>query len=173
MTPSAASHAILALCHMPVGLGATALAVIGLFNMVGRWACGWLGGRFRPRHVLGWLCVVRGVATGLFVVAPKSDTVVVAAIMGLTWLDTIPLTSGLVARVFGVRHLGTLFGMVFLSHRIGSFLGAWLGGVLLDVTGSYDALWAATALAGLLAAPLHFPIDDRPVSARRLLAGHA
>jgi predicted MFS family arabinose efflux permease len=81
--------------------------------------------------------------------------------MGLTWLGTVPLTSGLVAKVFGVRHLGTLFGVVFLSHQIGSFLGAWLGGFVYDLTGSYTILWSATALAGLFAALLHFPIDDR------------
>ena len=155
----------LSLCHMPVGLSATALALIGLFNMVGSWCCGWLGGRFRPQHVLGWLYLVRGTAIGLFVVAPKSETAVVAfaALMGLTWLGTVPLTTGLVARVFGVRHLGTLFGVVFLSHQVGSFLGAWLGGVVLDVAGSYDPVWLATALAGFVAALLHFPIDDRPV----------
>jgi predicted MFS family arabinose efflux permease len=165
----------LSLCHMPVGLSATALALIGLFNMVGSWGCGWLGGRFRPQHVLGWLYVVRGSAIGLFVVTPKTETVVVvfAAIMGLTWLGTVPLTSGLVARVFGVRHLGTLFGIVFLSHQIGSFLGAWLGGVVLDVAGSYDPVWIATALAGFAAALLHFPIDDRPVLVRPPLAERA
>ncbi|MGY2048745.1 MFS transporter [Methylobacterium sp. JK268] len=165
----------LALCHMPVGLSATALALIGLFNMVGSWACGWLGGRFRPQHVLGWLYVVRGLAIGAFAVAPKSEAVVVlfAAVMGLTWLGTVPLTSGLVARVFGVAHLGTLFGIVFLSHQVGSFLGAWLGGVVLDVTGSYDLVWGATALAGLVAALLHFPIDDRPVLLGRPLAARA
>ncbi|WP_407527931.1 MFS transporter [Methylobacterium oryzisoli] len=154
----------LTLCHMPMGLGATALALIGLFNMIGSWGCGWLGGRFRQQHVLGWLYVVRAVAIGAFALAPKSEMVVIlfAAVMGLTWLGTVPLTSGLVAKVFGVRHLGTLFGIVFLSHQIGSFLGAWLGGVVLDATGSYGPVWAATAIAGLIAALLHFPIDDRP-----------
>lgn len=157
----------LSLCHMPAGLSATALALIGLFNMAGSWGCGWLGGRFRQQHVLGWLYLIRGVVIGAFALAPKSEAVVVlfAAAMGLTWLGTVPLTSGLVAKVFGVRHLGTLFGIVFLSHQIGSFLGAWLGGVVLDATGSYGPVWAATALAGLVAALLHFPIDDRPVPA--------
>lgn len=156
----------LALCHMPVGLGATALALIGLFNMAGSWGCGWLGGRYRPQHVLAWLYLIRAVAIGTFVLAPKSEAAVAAfaAVMGLTWLGTVPLTSGLVARVFGVRHLGTLFGIVFLSHQIGSFLGAWLGGAVLEATGSYRPVWLATALAGLVAALLHVPIDDRPVA---------
>jgi predicted MFS family arabinose efflux permease len=150
------------LCHMPIGLGATALAMIGLFNMVGSWACGWLGGRFRQQYVLGWLYLVRGIAIGAFFLLPKTtvSVLVFAAVMGMTWLGTVPLTSGLVAKVFGVRHLGTLFGVCFLSHQIGSFLGAWLGGFVFDVTGSYSLIWGATAVAGLLAALLHFPIDD-------------
>lgn len=154
----------LLLCHMPVGLGATALALVGLFNMVGSWACGWLGGRYRQQQVLGWLYLIRGAAIAVFFVAPKSEAsvVVFAAVMGLTWLGTVPLTSGLVAKVFGTRHLGTLFGVCFLSHQIGSFLGAWAGGYVFDVTGSYSLVWIATAIAGLVAAALHFPIDDRP-----------
>lgn len=155
----------LLMCHMPVGLGATALALIGLFNMLGSWACGWLGGRYRQHHVLGWLYLVRGAAIALFFVLRKTDTSVVifAAVMGLTWLGTVPLTSGLVAKVFGTRHLGTLFGVCFMSHQVGSFLGAWLGGFVLDVTGSYNTIWAATAILGAVAAALHFPINDESV----------
>jgi predicted MFS family arabinose efflux permease len=82
-------------------------------------------------------------------------------VMGLTWLGTVPLTSGLVAKVFGTRHLGTLFGVCFLSHQVGSFLGVWLGGFVLDATGSYSLVWGAAAAAGLAAALLHFAIDDR------------
>ncbi len=154
----------LLLCHLPAGLGATALALVGLFNMVGSWGCGWLGGRFRQQQVLGWLYLIRGAAIAAFFLAPKSEASVVlfGAVMGLTWLGTVPLTSGLVAKVFGTRHLGTLFGVCFLSHQIGSFLGAWAGGFVFDVTGSYSLVWIATAIAGLVAAALHFPIDDTP-----------
>ncbi|WP_233805159.1 MFS transporter [Paraburkholderia sp. HP33-1] len=156
----------LTLCHMPIGLGATALALIGLFNMAGSWACGWLGGRFRQHHVLGWLYLIRSATIGAFFVLPKSavSVVIFAAVMGLTWLGTVPLTSGLVAKVFGTRHLGSLFGVCFLSHQIGSFLGAWLGGLVFDLTGSYSLLWEATVAAGVIAALLHFPIDDTSVS---------
>lgn len=159
--------AYLQLCHMPAGLGASALALIGLFNMVGSWACGWLGGRFRQHHVLGWLYLIRGAAIALFFLLPKSEASVLifAAVMGLIWLGTVPLTSGLVAKVFGTRYLGTLFGVCFLSHQIGSFLGAWLGGYLFDLTGSYTLIWAATAISGVVAALLHFPINDAPVHA--------
>jgi predicted MFS family arabinose efflux permease len=155
----------LTLCAMPVGLGAAALAVIGLFNMGGSWACGWLGGRYRPQRVLGWLYLIRGTAIAAFVALPTSEASVIAfaAVMGATWLGTVPLTSGLVAWLFGVHNLGSLFGICFLSHQIGSFLGAWMGGVVFELTGSYDAIWAVTAVVGLLAAGLHFPIDDRPV----------
>ncbi|HVY99830.1 MAG TPA: MFS transporter [Dongiaceae bacterium] len=158
----------LLLCHMPMALGATALALIGFFNMIGCWACGWLGGRFRQQYLLAWLYLARALAIGLFFLLPKSETSVVlfAAVMGLAWLGTVPLTSGLVAKVFGLEHLGTLFGICFLSHQVGSFLGAWLGGYLFDLTGSYAAVWGATAIAGVVAAILHLPIDDAPVGTR-------
>jgi MFS family permease len=158
--------AYLTLCHMPMGLGATALSLIGLFNMVGSWGCGWLGGRFRQQYVLGWLYLIRAAAVSAFFTSPKTSVsvVVFAALMGLTWLGTVPLTSGWVAKVFGVRHLGTLFGICFLSHQVGSFLGAWMGGFVFDVTGSYSLIWAATAALGLVASLLHFPIADTRVA---------
>jgi len=157
----------LSLCQMPAGLGATALMLIGLFNMIGSWGCGWLGGRYHQAPVLGWLYLIRGVVIAAFVFLPKSDVSVVAfaAIMGLTWLGTVPLTSGLIARMFGVSHLGALFGLCFLSHQLGSFLGAWAGGLVFDLTGSYAPVWIATAAAGGVAALLHFLIDSRRVDA--------
>lgn len=150
-------------CHMPAGLGATALSLIGLFNMAGSWLCGHAGARWRPQHVLGWLYLVRAATLFGFLVLPKSELTVFAfaAIMGLTWLGTAPLTNGVIGRLFGVRDLGTLFGGCFFSHQIGSFLGAWLGGVAFDLTGSYDILWVLTAVSGVVAAAIHFPIRDR------------
>lgn len=152
----------LALCQMPTGLAATALALIGLFNMGGSWLCGWLGGRFPPQSVLGWLYLLRTGAIAAFALLPKTDLSVTlfAACMGVVWLGTVPLTSGVIARMFGVRHLGTLFGVCFLSHQVGSFLGAWVGGLVFDLTGSYDLIWAATAATGLVAAILNFAIRD-------------
>jgi predicted MFS family arabinose efflux permease len=157
----------LSLCHMPAGLGATALALIGLFNMLGSGVCGWLGGRFRQQYVLGWLYLIRGCAIGAFFFLPKTHTSVIifAAVIGLTWLGTVPLTSAFVAKVFGTRHLGTLFGFCFLSHQIGSFLGAWLGGFVFDMTGSYSLVWGVTIVAGFIAAILNFPINDMPSNA--------
>jgi predicted MFS family arabinose efflux permease len=158
----------LMLCHMPIGSGATALALIGLFNMVGCWGFGWLGGRYRQQNVLGWLYLVRSAAIAAFFLLPKTETslFIFAATMGVAWLGTVPLTSGLVAKVFGVRNLGTLFGVCFLNHQVGSFLGAWLGGYLFDLTGSYSIVWSATAIAGVVAAILHFAINDKPVTLR-------
>src|SRR5690606_27191576 len=110
--------------------------------MVGSWGCGWLGDHFRQRNVLALLYMLRGAATLLFFLAPKSGLSVAlfSAVMGLLWLGTVPLTTGVVARLFGTRHLGTLFGICFLSHHIGSLSGTWAGGVVFQGTGSYTAI---------------------------------
>ena len=154
-------------CSLPAALGATAFAVIGFFNMIGTWACGGLGARFRLKYLLALLYTVRGLAILLFLLAPKGEAsvLVFAAVMGLTWLGTVPLTSGLVAQIFGPRYLGTLFGLCFLNHQIGSFFGAWLGGYLFDTQGSYDPIWILTGIAGFVAGILHMPINDRAIDA--------
>ncbi len=162
----------LALCHIPATAAGAALALIGLFNIVGSWACGWLGSRFPQQHILGWLYLVRSISILLFSMLPKSEISVIAfaSVMGLTWLGTIPLTSGLVARMFGIRHLGALFGVCFLAHQVGSFLGAWSGGYLLDLTGSYLIVWTATFLLGLTAAALCFGIANSAPYQREVTA---
>ncbi len=141
-----------------------ALALIGLFNMIGSWGCGWLGGRFRQRNVLALLYAARGATILAFVLAPKTgfSVALFASVMGAMWLGTVPLTMGIVARIFGLRHLGTLFGICFLSHQIGSFAGSWAGGIVLQTTGSYTPIWFATAAAGFAAAALHAVIRDTP-----------
>ena len=150
---------------MDPALGATALALIGFFNVIGTWSCGALGGRYSKKYLLSGLYITRALIIAVFLIAPKSEAVVVvfAAALGLLWLGTVPLTSGLVAQIFGVRYLSTLFGIVFLSHQLGSFLGVWLGGVVYDSTGSYDSIWIASILLGIIAAVLHLPIADRPL----------
>ena len=147
-------------------LGATALGVIGLGNVVGTFAAGWLGGRHRKKHVLSLFYLARALVIGGFVVAPLNETsvLVFAALIGLLWLGTVPLTSGLVAQIFGPRYLGALFGIVFLSHQVGAFLGAWLGGFVFDLTGAYDAVWLTACGLGVLAAVLHWPIADAPLA---------
>ncbi len=147
-------------------LGATALGVIGLGNVVGTFAAGWLGGRHRKKHVLSLFYLARALVIGGFVVAPlnEASVLVFAALIGLLWLGTVPLTSGLVAQIFGPRYLGALFGIVFLSHQVGAFLGAWLGGFVFDLTGAYDAVWLTACGLGVLAAVLHWPIADAPLA---------
>ncbi|HEY0832301.1 MAG TPA: MFS transporter [Azospirillum sp.] len=157
----------LSTCAMPAALGATALAVVGGFNMLGSLGCGVLAQRCRPKQVLSLLYLLRGLAILLFLAVPvtTASTLAFAAAMGLMWLGTVPLTNALIAGVFGTRYMGTLFGIVFFSHQLGSFFGAWAGGVAFDLTGSYDAVWYLCAAMGALAAAIHLPIKDAPLAA--------
>ncbi len=150
---------------MPAWLGGWALALVGLFNIFGTYACGALGQSYRKQYVLAWLYIARSAAFIVFLVLPLSNASVLlfASVLGLLWLGTVPLTGGLVAQIFGPAYMSTLYGIVFFSHQIGSFLGAWLGGKLFDMTGSYDAMWLICVALGFVAAALHWPISDRPV----------
>lgn len=145
-------------------LGAWALAIIGLANIVGSYTAGILGGKTSKRKLLSGIYLARGAVIALFVTLPPTTPVVIAfaALMGVLWLSTVPLTSGLVAVMFGTRHLGALFGFVFLSHQVGAFLGVWLGGVAYEATGSYNLVWWAGVGLALIAAVLHWPIAERP-----------
>lgn len=150
--------------------GMTALALIGAFNIVGSFAAGWLGGFCAKRKVLAAIYALRAAGIAAFVLLPASNWTLwlFAAGMGAAWLGTIPLSNALVAQIFGVRYLGTLFSAVFLGHQIGSFLGTWLGGVAFDATGSYGAMWMAAAALGVVGALACLPIDERalPVAPR-------
>ena len=168
--------------HLPgyigsVGLdarvAATALAVIGGANIVGTYLAGESSKRFRQKNVLSLIYLGRALLIALLMAMPKSEWTIYGfcAVFGLVWLSTVPLTSGVVARIFGAKHLGMLFGIVFFSHQIGAFLGAWLGGVAYDATGSYNAMWYASIALGLIAAVLHWPIRDQPLE--RLVAPQA
>ncbi len=150
------------------GTGAWALALIGLFNIIGSFAAGALGGKLSKKYLLSTIYAARAVVIALFVILPVSQLTVLvfAASIGLLWLSTVPLTSGLVGQIFGPRYLATLFSIVFFSHQIGSFLGIWLGGIVFDTTGSYDSVWWAGVALGVISTLLHWPIDERPV--RRL-----
>ena len=146
-------------------IGAWALALIGLCNIGGAFAAGVAGERLSKRLGLATIYAARALAILALLLAPKTPFVVLAfaAVMGVLWLSTVPLTTGIIAQVFGVRYMATLFGIVFLGHQLGSFLGVWLGGVLHDRTGSYDGMWIAGIALGLLAALVHVPIDERPL----------
>ena len=145
---------------------AFALGLIGVFNILGTYLAGLYGGRYRKKYLLSGLYLGRALVIAVFIALPLSEVSVMlfAAAMGLLWLGTIPLTSGLVAEIFGVRYGGTLFGIVFFSHQVGSFLGAWLGGYLFETTGSYTLMWQLAVLLGIIAALLHWPIRDEPVA---------
>ncbi|WFE88869.1 MFS transporter [Roseibium porphyridii] len=145
--------------------GATAIALIGLCNIVGSLAAGYIGGRYSKPIFLSLIYIGRSIAIFVFIMLPITpfSVLVFAGVMGLLWLSTIPPTSGLVAVMFGPRYMATLFGFVFLSHQIGSFLGVWLGGKLYDETGSYDAIWWCGIVLGIFAAIIHWPIEEKPV----------
>jgi predicted MFS family arabinose efflux permease len=146
-------------------IGAWALALVGFANIIGTYVCGALGGRYRKKHLLAILYLLRAAIVAVFILVPLSATsaLVFGAISGLVWLGTVPLTSGLVGQIFGPRYLATLFGFVFFSHQVGSFLGAWLGGVVFEQTGSYQPIWIATIVLSIVAAVLHMPITDAPL----------
>ncbi len=140
------------------------VAAIGLFNIIGSYGAGLLGARRSNKILLCWIYLARSAIITLFITLPPSPAVSImfGVFAGILWLSTVPLTSALVAMMFGTRHLGTMFGIVFLGHQIGSFFGAWLGGHLYVQTGSYDTIWWITIALGIAAAALHYVIDEKP-----------
>ena len=153
---------------LPAALGAAAIATIGLFNLFGTLAAGRLGDRYRMKYLLASIYMLRSLVMIAFLSAPPTaaGALVFAAAMGLLWLGTVPLTTGLIAHIFGPRYMATLAAVAFMSHQIGSFLGVWLGGLSFDLTGSYDPVWAFAVAAGFLATALHLPIPDAPIDRR-------
>jgi predicted MFS family arabinose efflux permease len=158
---------VVAYCALPPAVGAWSLAIIGLFNIVGSLGAGWAMGRWRSKSLLAALYASRAVTVAVFLVAPKTELTFLAfaAILGITWLSTIPPTGGLVAKFYGPRYMATLFGIVLLSHQVGGFLGAYFGGVAFEATGSYDWMWYADIALALGAALVHLPIRERPLHA--------
>ena len=146
-------------------VGAYALSLVGLLNIAGSFLSGIVGQRFSKKTSLSVIYFARAVTIAALLTAPASETTIYlfATVMGLLWLSTVPLTTAIVAQIFGLKFMATLFGVVFLSHQIGSFLGVWLGGLLYDRTGSYDTMWWAGIFFGVFAAIVHWPIDERPL----------
>ncbi len=146
-------------------IGATALSLIGLFNIFGSYLSGQLGDRYRKKYLLSWLYLGRALVISGFLFIPVTNTsaLVFGCMIGFLWLATVPLTSGTVAQIFGSRYLSTLYGIVFFSHQIGSFLGVWLAGRMYDATGSYDVIWVAAILLSLASSLIHLPIADKPM----------
>ncbi len=144
-------------------LGALALAVIGLANIGGTLAAGWLGSRYARKYLLAGIYTARTVVAAAFILTPMTPATVLlfSLVMGALWLATVPLTSGLVAHIWGLRYMGTLYGLVFLSHQIGGFLGVWLGGHMYDITGDYTLVWWIGVAVGAFSAIVHLPVRER------------
>jgi MFS family permease len=159
---------VVAACGLPPQVGAWALAVIGLFNIVGSVAMGWAVGRWRMKSLLSLVYATRGLAVLIFLFAPKTEAVVLvfAGVMGLTFLSTVPPTAGLVAKFFGPANMATLFGIVMLTHQIGGFLGAYLGGKVFEATGNYNWVWYIDIVLAVGAALIHLPIREARLPAR-------
>ena len=144
---------------------AYALGIIGLFNILGAYVFGAAGDRYRKKNLLTFIYLSRALVMILMLVLPITDNtaLIFGAVLGVLWLATVPLTSGIVAQVFGTQYFSMLYGIVFMSHQFGAFSGAWLGGYIYDIAGSYDLMWVVSATLGLAAAVLHWPINDKPL----------
>ena len=158
----------IALCGLPASVSAVSLALIGLFNVGGSLAAGWLGQRWRMKYLLAAMYASRAVLVAIYLVSPPTPLTffLFSAGLGLTWLATVPPTAGLVGKLFGPRYLGTLFGLTLLSHQIGGFFGAWVGGLVLERFGDYSWMWYADMALALIAAAANLPIrESRPLPA--------
>ncbi len=150
-------------------LGAFSIAIIGAANVVGTITAGALGKYYTKKYLLVAIYVGRTIAAAAFILYPMTPTSVVlfSVVMGSLWLATVPLTSGLVAHIYGLKYMGTLYGIVFFSHQLGSFLGVWLGGTLYDQFGSYDVVWWVGIGVGVFSAIIHLPVREQPIQERQ------
>jgi MFS family permease len=160
---------VVAACGLPTQWGGWALAMLGLFNIVGSLAVGWAMGRWRMKSLLSLIYAARGLAVLVFLFAPKTGPVVLAfaAVMGLTYLSTVPPAAGLVAKFFGPANMATLFGVVMLTHQMGAFVGSWMGGKVFELTGAYDWVWYVDIVLAVGAALIHLPIREATLPERR------
>ncbi|AZT83435.1 MFS transporter [Marinobacter sp. NP-4(2019)] len=154
------------------GLGAISIALIGFFNIGGTLFAGWLGNRYSRKYLLATIYLLRTLVSAAFILAPITpETVVLFSVaMGSLWLATVPLTSGLVAHIYGLKYMGTLYGLVFFSHQLGGFLGVWLGGAMYDVYKDYTLVWWVGVGVGALSAIIHLPVKEFPWSQRASVA---
>ncbi|GHF51616.1 MFS transporter [Seohaeicola zhoushanensis] len=153
-------------------LGAVALSMIGLANICGTLLAGWLGKTYSKKYLLAGIYTGRTIAAAVFILMPitPESVVIFSMVMGSLWLATVPLTSGLVAQIYGVRYMGTLYGFIFLSHQLGSFIGVWLGGRMYDAFGDYTAVWWIGVAVGAFSAVVHLPVRETPLASRSLAA---
>jgi MFS family permease len=160
-------------CNSVASLGAVSIALIGLFNIVGSIVAGAMGKNYTKKYLLSIIYTGRTIAAITFIMLPITPTSVVifSIVMGSLWLATVPLTSGIIGYIYGLKFMGTLYGIVFLSHQIGSFVGVWLGGVFYDMYGSYDIVWWVGIGVGAFSAIIHLPVKEIPLSERKLIPG--
>ena len=155
---------------LPASSAAMALAYVGIFNIFGSYFWGVMGDKYSKRHAMSALYFVRTIVIGAFVTLPVTEhtAAIFGGAIGFCWLGTVPLTSGLVRQIFGARYLSTLYGLVFFTHQVGSFLGAWAGGRIYDYYGSYEPIWWSTVVLAFCAALIHLPINDKPIQRMQL-----
>ena len=155
------------------GLGAISIALVGFANIAGTLIAGWLGKSYSKKYLLAAVYTGRTLAAAWFILTPITPVTVVifSLVMGSLWLATVPLTSGLIAHIYGLRYMGTLYGIVFFSHQLGSFLGVWLGGALYDLYGSYEQVWWLGVAIGALSAVVHLPVREAPYQNPRAAVG--
>ena len=158
-------------CSSVASLGALSIALIGLFNIIGSITAGAMGKYYTKKYLLSTIYTGRTIAAIIFIMLPITPTSVVifSIVMGSLWLATVPLTSGIIGYIYGLKFMGTLYGIVFLSHQIGSFVGVWLGGLFYDIYGSYDIVWWVGIGVGAFSAIIHLPIKEKPLSERKLI----
>ena len=156
-------------CNSVEGLGALSMALIGFFNIIGCLVAGALGKGYAKKYWLSLIYTGRTIAAILFIILPITPTSVAifSIVMGSLWLATVPLTSGIIGHIYGIKFMGTLYGIVFLSHQIGSFVGVWLGGLFYDIYGSYDIVWWVGIGVGAFSAIIHLPIKEKPLLERK------
>ncbi|MDP6968519.1 MAG: MFS transporter [Gammaproteobacteria bacterium] len=152
-------------------LGAWAIALVGVTNIGGTIVAGWLGSYYSRKYLLAVVYALRTLVAAVFILTPitPESVVIFSLVMGALWLATVPLTSGLVAQIYGLRYMGTLYGLVFFSHQLGSFIGVWLGGFMYDLYGNYTLVWWVGVGVGALSAIIHLPVDERPWEQRQLV----
>jgi predicted MFS family arabinose efflux permease len=158
----------LQLCGLSGQVAAYSLSLIGLFNVAGSLLAGWLGQRYRMKYLLAAVYGSRALIVAIYMLMPKTafNVYLFAAALGFTWLATVPPTAGLVGKLFGTRYIATLFGLTLVSHQVGGFLGAWLGGIALARTGSYEWIWYADIALALMAAAINLPIREARLEAQ-------
>ena len=158
-------------CSSVEGLGALSMALIGMFNIIGSIAAGALGKNYTKKYLLSMIYTGRTIAAILFIVLPitPNSIAIFSIVMGGLWLATVPLTSGIIGHIYGLKYMGTLYGIVFLSHQIGSFVGVWLGGLFYDIYGSYNIVWWVGIGVGAFSALIHIPIKEKPLLERKVV----